>query len=252
MSGEGVLAGRVAVITGAAVGIGRATALLFAREGALVVAVDLDRASLESLAAEAGGAIMPKVLDVTDGPGIVALFAELKAAGKLVTVLMNNAAARSPPADVVDLPEAEWHKALAVNLTSAFLFSKQAVAHMREAGRGSVIHVASQLGSVSTYGRFCYSATKGALIAMAKGMALDHAKENIRVNTLSPGAVRTPRLTNLYKTQEALDAHFIPLHPIGRVGEAEEIADAALFLACDRSSFMTGSDLIVDGGYTAK
>jgi NAD(P)-dependent dehydrogenase (short-subunit alcohol dehydrogenase family) len=252
MTQQGVLEGRVALITGAAVGIGRATALLFAREGALVVAVDLDRAALESLAEEAGASILPKLLDVTDGPGIENLFAELKASGKLVSILMNNAAARSPPADVVSLPEAEWHKALAVNLTSAFLFSKQALPHMRAVGRGSIIHVASQLGSVSTAGRFCYSATKGALIQMAKGMALDHAHENIRVNTLSPGAVRTPRLTNLYKTDEALDAHFAPLHPIGRVGEAEEIAEAALFLASDRSSFMTGADLLVDGGYTAR
>jgi len=252
MSEEGELAGRVALITGAAVGIGRATALKFVAAGALVVAVDLDLAGLSTLADEAGAAILPKRLDVTDAAGIEALFGELKAGGKLISILMNNAAARSPPADVVALPEAEWHKALAVNLTSAFLFSKHAIPHMRAFGRGSVIHVASQLGSVSTAGRFCYSATKGALIAMAKGMALDHAKENIRVNTLSPGAVRTPRLTNQFKTTEALDAHFIPLHPVGRVGEPEEIAEAALFLASDRSSFMTGADLLVDGGYNAR
>ncbi len=252
MTGQGELSGRVAVITGAAVGIGRATALTFAREGALVVAVDLDRAGLEALSEEAGAAILPKVLDVTDGAGVEALFAELKAGGKLVSVLMNNAAARTLPATVVDLPEAEWSKAIAINLTSAFLFSKHAIPHMRAVGRGSVIHVASQLGTVSTAGRACYSATKGALIMMAKGMALDHAMENIRVNTLSPGAVRTPRLTNLYKTDEALDAHFAPLHPIGRVGEPQEIAEAALFLASDRSSFMTGADLLVDGGYTAR
>lgn len=252
MTTQGELEGRVAVITGAAVGIGRASALLFAQAGALVVAVDLDRPGLDSLAEEAGPMILPKILDVTDGPGITALFAALQAAGKPVSILMNNAAARSAPADVVDLPEAEWHRALAINLTSAFLFSKAAVPQMRAFGKGSIIHVASQLGSVSTAGRFCYSATKGALIMMAKGMALDHAHENIRVNTLSPGAVRTPRLTNLYKTDEALNAHFVPLHPIGRVGEAQEIAEGALFLASDRSSFMTGADLLIDGGYTAR
>ena len=252
MNQEGDLAGRVAVITGAAVGIGRASALLFAKAGALVVAVDLDRPGLEALAEEAPGMIMPKALDVTDSAGIAALFADRQAAGKLVSILMNNAAARSRPADVVQLSEAEWSKALAVNLTSAFLFSKAAVPQMRTFGKGSIIHVASQLGSVSTAGRFCYSATKGALIMMAKGMALDHAMENIRVNTLSPGAVRTPRLTNLYPTDEALNAHFAPLHPVGRVGEAQEIAEGALFLASDRSSFMTGSDLLIDGGYTAR
>lgn len=250
MTGE--LDGRTALVTGAATGIGRAIVLRLLAAGADLVAVDRDAAGLADLQRVGGARVMTAILDVTDEPAVENLFQALHRARRLVTVLVNNAAARTPSHDVVTLPLANWHEALAVNLTAAFLFSRHAVPMMRTAGRGSVIHVASQLGGVSTAGRACYSATKGALIMLAKGMALDHAGENIRVNSLSPGAVMTERLTSRFGSTEAVEAHFVPLHPMGRVGRADEIAEAALFLASDRSSFMTGADLLVDGGYTAR
>jgi NAD(P)-dependent dehydrogenase (short-subunit alcohol dehydrogenase family) len=123
---------------------------------------------------------------------------------------------------------------------------------MAKGGGGSIIHIASQLGRVGAPGRALYCATKGALIQMARAMALDHASDGVRVNTLSPGAVETQRLVMRYGDMEGARRHSVPLHPIGRLGQPEEIARAALFLASEASSFMTGADLLVDGGFTAR
>ena len=139
----------------------------------------------------------------------------------------------------------------AVQVTGAYLMSRAVLPAKIEVGRGSIIHIASQLGSVGTPGRPGYCAAKGALIQLARAMALDHAQAGVRVNSLSPGAVETGRLVARFGTMEAARAASGPKHPIGRLGRAEEIAAAALFLASDESSFMTGADLIVDGGYTA-
>jgi len=138
----------------------------------------------------------------------------------------------------------------AVNVGGAFLMSKWAIPHMGRAGGGSIIHIASQLGTVGTPGRVAYCATKGALITMAKAMAADHAAQGIRVNTLSPGAVETERMLRFGSMEKAREA-LGPKHLLNRLGQPEEIAAAALFLALDASSFMTGSDLRVDGGYNA-
>jgi NAD(P)-dependent dehydrogenase (short-subunit alcohol dehydrogenase family) len=157
---------------------------------------------------------------------------------------------RDPTATVLDLDLAAWNRVFAVNVGGAYLMSRWAIPHLAAAGGGSIIHIASQLGSVGTPGRVAYCATKGALITMAKAMAADHAGQNIRVNTLSPGGVETERMMrfgSMEKAREVLGSR----HLMKRLGLPDEIAAAALFLACDASSFITGSDLLVDGGYNA-
>jgi NAD(P)-dependent dehydrogenase (short-subunit alcohol dehydrogenase family) len=158
---------------------------------------------------------------------------------------------REPTGTIVEVAPAEWNRAIAINLSGAYLVSRAVIPLMAAAGGGSIIHIASQMGRVGAGGRGVYCATKGALIQLAKVMAIDHARDNIRVNTLSPGAIETERVAFRYGSLADARAHSIPKHPIGRLGRAEEIAHAALYLASDASSFMTGSDLLVDGGYTA-
>jgi NAD(P)-dependent dehydrogenase (short-subunit alcohol dehydrogenase family) len=173
----------------------------------------------------------------------------VKALGGL-HVLVHGAAMRDPSATVTDLDLATWNRILGVNLGGAFLMSRWAIPHMAAAGGGSIIHIASQLASVGTPGRVAYCAMKGALVNMARAMAADHAAQNIRVNTLSPGAVETDRMLRFGSMEKAREA-LGPKHLLNRLGKPEELAAAALFLASDASSFMTGADLLVDGGYNA-
>ncbi len=241
------LDGHVAVVTGAAGGIGAAIARRFAAEGARVACLDL--AAPTALAEEIGG--MALATDVADEPSTLAAVAAVLAAWQGVSILVNGAAPYDPVGTVLELPPAEWNKVFAVQVTGSFYMSRAVLPHMIAAGRGSIIHIASQMGRVGSPGRPAYCAAKGALIQLAKVMALDHAAQGIRVNALSPGAVETGRLLFRNKTMEAARAASVPLHPIGRLGQPDEIASAALFLASDASSFMTGADLLIDGGYTA-
>jgi NAD(P)-dependent dehydrogenase (short-subunit alcohol dehydrogenase family) len=160
------------------------------------------------------------------------------------------AATDDPVGNTVELDEADWNRALAVNVTGVFLACKHAIPRLVAAGGGSIVIVASQLGQVVTPRRPAYVTSKAALIQLARSLALDHAKDRIRVNTVSPGAIETDRLLRRYSTIEAVRAALAPLHPIGRLGRPEEIANGALFLASDEASFMTGADLVIDGGYT--
>jgi NAD(P)-dependent dehydrogenase (short-subunit alcohol dehydrogenase family) len=238
------LKGKAAVVTGAASGIGRAIALELARAGAKVAALDLNDA-----AAPEGGLLAIKCDVSSETETERAVAQAVKAFGGL-HILVNAAAMRDPTATVVELDLAAWNRVFAVNVGGAFLMSRWAVPHIAAAGGGSIIHVASQLGTVGTPGRVAYCSTKGALITMAKAMAADHAAQNIRVNTLSPGAVETERLLRFGSMEKAREA-LGPKHLMKRLGQPAEIAAAALFLASDASSFMTGADLRVDGGYNA-
>lgn len=249
-----VLRDKVALVVGAANGICRAIAIAFAGAGANVVCADLDEAGARATAAaveQAGGRAVAQRTDVTQAADArAAVVAAEKAFGGL-DVLVFGAATREPSATVAQMEEADWNRTLAVNLTGAFLVSKAALPAIVARGGGSIILIASQLGRVAAPERPAYCATKGALIQLAKVMATDHARENIRVNTLSPGAIATGRMVHRYGDMAKARAHHGPKHLLGRIGEPEEIARAALFLASDASSFMTGSDLLVDGGYTA-
>jgi NAD(P)-dependent dehydrogenase (short-subunit alcohol dehydrogenase family) len=238
------LQGKAAIITGAAGGIGGAIAKAFKDAGAQVACVDL---AVDKI----GRDYLPIRCDVSSEPETKAAVATIAKTLGGIHVLVNAAAMRDPTATVTDLDLAAWNKVFAVNVGGAYLMSRWAIPHMAKAGGGSIIHIASQLGTVGTPGRVAYCATKGALITMAKAMASDHAGQQIRVNTLSPGAVETDRMIlrfgDMKKARKALG----PKHLVNRLGLPEEIAAAALFLASDASSFMTGSNLLVDGGYNA-
>ena len=238
------LNGKVAIVAGAGGGICSAIAKAFLDAGAKVAAVDMDVSKLgkEYLAIKCDVSSESQTRDAVEQA--------VKTFGGL-HVLVNGAAMRDPTATVTDLDLAAWNKLFAVNVGGAFLMSKWAIPHMVKGGGGSIIHIASQLGTVGTPGRVAYCSTKGALITMAKAMASDHAAQKIRVNTLSPGAVETDRMLLRYGEMDKARDALGPKHLMNRLGKPEEIAAAALFLASDASSFMTGSDLRVDGGYNA-
>jgi len=248
------LEGKVGIITGAVRGIGRATAERFCAEGAALVIVDIDGDGIERTAAEIadkGGNIIGQRCDVSDAASCeAAVKRAVDAFGKL-NVLMNNAAYFIGKNTVEEVDIAEWRRALDVNLTGPMLMSKYAIPAMRDAGGGSIIHVASQLGSVGKPMRSDYCAVKGGLIQLARCMAADHVGDNIRVNSLSPGPIGTERIFERSGSEEAAQRDSGALTLMGRVGYPTEIANAALFLASDESSFMTGDDLLVDGGYNA-
>ena len=239
------LKGKGAIVTGAGGGIGGAIARIFADAGARVACVDLDTKKIA-----AGGALLPIACDVSSETDTRrAVEQAVKAFGRL-DVLVNGAAVTDPSATVVELDLAAWNRIFSVNVAGAFLMSRWAVPHMAAAGGGSIIHIASQLGTVGTAGRVAYCSTKGALITMAKAMAVDHAHQRIRVNTLSPGATETERMLRFGSMEKAREV-LGPKHLLNRLAHPDEIAAGALFLASDASSFMTGADLRVDGGYNA-
>ena len=248
------LDGKTAIVVGAANGIGRATALAFAAAGAAVASADIEAPGAKNTAAEietAGGQAMPVHLDVTDGASCRAAVASTVERFGGVDVLLYGAADSDRTATVLELDEAEWDRVIRVNLTGAFLMAKAVIPAMIARGGGSVILIASQLGRVASPGRPAYCATKGALIQLAKVLAADHAAQGIRANTLSPGAVETRRMLRRWKTMDEARTMMGPKHLLNRLGQPGEIAQAALYLASDASRFMTGSDLLIDGGYTA-
>ena len=250
----GKLAGRAAIITGAGNGIGRAVAQSFAEEGAAVLCADIAPADAERTAQaiiHSGGRALACSCDVADGGSAkAALDLAVDAFGAL-HILVSNAAVFVPISTLEEMAEEDWQRTLAVNLTGAFQMSRHAIPRLRAAGGGSIILVASQMARVANAGQAAYCATKGALVQLAKGMALELAADNIRVNTLSPGGTATERMIRRFGDIDTAESVWGPKHPLGRLGRPEEMGPAAVFLASDDSSFMTGADLLIDGGYTA-
>jgi NAD(P)-dependent dehydrogenase (short-subunit alcohol dehydrogenase family) len=248
------LTGKAALVSGAGGGIGRAICLAFAGAEAAVACCDIDAASAEEtarLVRNAGGRAIAQPCDVSAQAQTEAAAAAANQAFGRIDILVSGAAPHDPSGTILETSLADWDRVLAVNLTGSFLLSRAALPYMIEGGGGSIIFIASQLGRVGSAGRAAYCATKGALIQLAKVMAIDHAGQNIRVNTLSPGGVETQRTLKRYGSFEAGRQTLGPKHLLGRLGQPHEIAAAALFLASQASSFVTGSDLLVDGGYTA-
>src|SRR3954447_21950799 len=248
------LTGKAALIGGAGGGTGGTIALAFAKAGAATASGDVDPAAAAEtarLVTEAGGRALSLACDVSsESETRAGAEAAHQAFGRL-DILVSGAAPHDPSGTVIETGLADWQRVLDINLTGAFLLSRAVLPHMIAGGGGSIIFVASQLGRVGSAGRPAYCATKGALIQLAKAMAIDHAAQNIRVNALSPGAVETQRTLNRYGSFGAAREAIGSKHLTGRLGRPDEIAGAAVFLASDAASFVTGSDLLVDGGYTA-
>lgn len=247
------LAGQVALITGAGSGIGRATAQLFAREGAKVVVCDLNRAGGEATVAairEAGGEAIFVEANVALAADCERSLRETLAAYGRLDVLFNNAGV-TRRANVVDTSEADWDAVMAVNVKSIFLMSKFAVPVMAEQGGGSIVNAGSGWGLVGGKDAVSYCAAKGAVVNMTRAMAVDHGPQKIRVNSICPGDTDTAMLRNEAAQLGLADTALVEAgnaRPLMRVGQAEEIAQVVLFLASDRASFVTGSAYVVDGG----
>jgi len=256
MAVAGKLKDKIALVTGAGGDIGRAICLQFATEGAAVVCADVNINTARQTSAQIekqGGKATPIECDVADSNSAKASVSEAVDRFGAVHILVNNAAHFIRDATLPELDEAEFNRAFAVNVTGVFLMSRWAIPQMVRAGGGSIIHIASQMGHVAREKQATYCATKGALLLLAKGMALDHAADGIRVNSLSPGGIATQGMASQWGGMEQAEREWGQrMHPIGRLGRTEEIARAAVFLASDDSSFMTGADLLVDGGYTAR
>jgi NAD(P)-dependent dehydrogenase (short-subunit alcohol dehydrogenase family) len=254
MNGLFSLKGKNAIVAGSGSGIGRAIALAFARAGAQVACLDVDGDAAVATARDAsanGRRSIALACDVSREADVGAAAEKTLAAFKSIHVLVSGAAGHDPTGTVLELSLGQWNRVFAVNVAGAFLLSRAFLPAMIAGGGGSVILIASQHGSVAAPGRAAYRASKGALIQLAKTMAADHAAQNVRVNTLSPGAIETGRMIFRFGSMEEARRVSSPKYLVGRLGQPDEIAAAAVFLASDASSFMTGSDMLVDGGYNA-
>lgn len=253
----GRLAGKVALITGGGSGIGQMSARFFAAQGAAaVIAVDRDEAGLEataSLVTEAGAETMSVTADVTDTELPTATVGEvIERFGRLDVVM--TAAGLSVGQTVLKTSPDDWDMVFAVNVKGTFLWMQAGIPPMLEQGAGSVITVASQLAINGGRGNAAYIASKGAIVALTRTTANDYADKGVRVNSLLPGATETPLLGRSFgrlADPDAARARSVARHPMGRFGRPEEIAHAAVYLASDESSFTTGTEIRVDGGWIA-
>jgi NAD(P)-dependent dehydrogenase (short-subunit alcohol dehydrogenase family) len=246
---------KVALITGAASGIGRESALLFAKEGASVLCVDIQLEGAEHTARDitkAGGTAAAWRADVAVAGDCEAMIAAAQRQFGKLNILFNNAGImHSDDGSSEDTSEATWDLTMNINLKGVFLGCKYGIPALRRSGGGSVINTASfvaHLGAATP--QLAYTASKGGVLALTRELAVIHARENIRVNALCPGPIRTDLLMKFLNTDEKKRRRLVHI-PMGRFGEAKEMAQAALFLASDASSYVTGAEFLVDGGITA-
>ena len=253
----GRLEQKVALITGAASGIGRGIALKFAREGAKVGVLDLNEKACQTVVEEikaAGGEAVALIANITQVEEVEQAVYRLNEACGSVSVLVNNAAIM-PTGRLHETSPADFDRCVQVNLRGTYLVSRAVIPDMLARGQGSIIHMASITGVLGLPGLAIYSATKGALIALTRAMSTDYAPLGIRVNAVSPGTIDSPMLHNFVAEQsnpEYIRRAFDEMHPIGRVGTIDEVANVFLFLASDEASYVTGANYKVDGGIGVK
>ncbi|HJY92632.1 MAG: SDR family oxidoreductase [Candidatus Acidiferrum sp.] len=250
------VAGKAAIVTGAGTGIGRAIALALAREGAKVAVAGRRREKLGEVAQairQAGGEALVTVCDVSSEADSYRAVKDAEEAFGHVNVLVNNAGALSV-STVESISVEEWDRLMATNLKGPFLMSRAVLPAMRQAGGGAIVNVGSVLGLVAMKDRAAYCASKGGVTMLTKAMALDHAQEKIRVNCICPAIVETDLIRELFSKSEegrrARDTRLATL-PLGKFGKPDDIAELAVFLASEESSWMTGTAIPVDGGLTA-
>jgi NAD(P)-dependent dehydrogenase (short-subunit alcohol dehydrogenase family) len=250
----GQLDGKVAVITGAASGMGKAAALLFSREGAHVVLADLNVAGGEATAEEASAAGQKCVFqrtDVSAEPDVAALVARALSEFGRLDVMFNNAGIGGALGSIADIAVEDWDRTQAVCLRGVFLGIKHAIAPMRANGGGSIVSTASTAGIDGYSGLHAYCAAKAGVVNLTRSASLQLACDFIRVNAIAPGGVSTPIVWNGAANREAVEGFLLNAQPLPRVGRPLDIANAALFLASDAAQFITGHTLVVDGGATA-
>ncbi|MGH2531499.1 MAG: SDR family NAD(P)-dependent oxidoreductase [Thermomicrobiales bacterium] len=252
----GRLSGKIAVITGGAYGIGRASVLLFAREGAKVAIVDVDAGGgteTERLVREAGGEALFVQADVGRREDAEQAIAEAIARYGGVDILFNNAGIM-PEGTALTHSEADWDRVMDVNLKAIFLLSRVAIPSMIARGGGSIVNTASVQGLRGHQNRLAYATSKHGVIGITRALAADFARDGVRVNAICPGTIDTPMLHRVLADlpdRDAALAEFAALHPLGVIGQPDDVAYAALYLASDESRFVTGIALPVDGGYTS-
>jgi len=247
------LAGKVVLVTGAASGIGRACALAFAREGATVVLVDRDADGLDTLDAAIGERALVVPTDVTDRLAVDAAHdAALVRFGR-IDIAFNNAGVIAPIAPLHELDEAHWDAVTGVNLKGVWLCMRAQLRHMTAAGGGVIVNTSSAAGLVGAPGTAAYTATKHGVLGLTRTAALEYAPRGIRINAVAPGTVDSPMMATFATHADPFaDALVRRPSPLGRNAHPDEVADAVLWLASARSTFATGSTLVVDGGFTAQ
>ena len=250
---------KVAIVTGGAVGIGRACVQRLAEEGAKVGILDVLKPEGEALAAELaarGQDVMFQPVDVTDEAALKAAMDRVAARFGGLHVMVNNAGISGAPKPTDQVTEAEWDRVQSINVKGVFFGTKHAIAHMRAAGGGAIVNLSSIAGIVGLGGLAPYHASKGAVRLMTKNDAITYARDGIRVNSVHPGYIWTPMVEkhlkslgdNLASSRAAVGG----LHPLGHMGEPDDIAWAVVYLASDEAKFVTGAEFVIDGGYTAR
>ena len=242
-------AGKVAIVTGAGSGIGEACATLLARRGAKVLVADVRAAPAEAVAAAIGDAARPHVVDVTDPAACEAMVAAAVETFGRLDVAVNNAGIGGPQAPTGEYPLDGWAAVIAVNLSGVFYCMRAEISAMLAGGGGSIVNMASILGSVGFAQSVAYVSAKHGVVGMTKTAAVEYARQGLRVNAVGPGFIETPLLA---AASPEIVAGVAGLHPLGRLGRSEEVAELVAFLASDRASNTTGAYYVTDGGYTAQ